>query len=168
MHAGRIAAGRIAAVSLTGVAAIALAAPAASASASPKPVYPGQILLLSDDSRCRDVPEGARASSPLFGDVALGSGSTTRMTAAVRIPVNAEPGTYPVSIRCGGDGRTVSDTVTVPGDRAALPVMGAKAGLGGSFLGGSDTTRIADGALLLALAGGGALLVLRRRANGKG
>ncbi|AEW97457.1 MULTISPECIES: hypothetical protein [Streptomycetaceae] len=162
MHAGRTAA-----VALAGAATVSLAAPAAWASVAPQPVQPGQILLINDDSRCDDMTKGAKATSPLFGTVVLAAG-VGHMSADVRVPVTAKPGSYRVTIRCGDHGTTTTSTVRVPGEGTPVPVMGAKAGLGGSVMGGSGMSEVADGAVLLALAGGATVLVLRRRPKADG
>ncbi|MEU1624408.1 hypothetical protein ABZ746_03490 [Streptomyces sp. NPDC020096] len=166
--------GRTAAVTLTAVAALGLTAPAALASVSPNPASPGQTVHMSDDKKC-DMSKGAKASSPLFGDITLSAGAD-RMVAGVTTPSTAEPGSYPVTIRCGFGGLKISSTMTVRAPRhdaarpevsAAAstdpkPTKGVKAGTGGG-VGGWGAQQVAGGAALLALAGSGALVVVRRR-----
>ncbi|GAA1915353.1 hypothetical protein [Streptantibioticus ferralitis] len=166
--------GRTAAVALTAVAAVGLTAPAALASVSPNPASPGQTVHMSDDRKC-EMSKGATASSPLFGEVALSAGAD-RMVAGLTTPPTAKPGRYPVTIRCGYGGLTISSTMTVraPQPDAAQPAASARAGTGpkptkgvragsGGGVGGWDAPQVAGGAALLALAASGALVLVRRR-----
>jgi hypothetical protein len=81
------------------------------------------------------------------------------LVGTAKIPFHAKPGTFKVFIKCD-DGRKFVDHLRV------IPRHGAKAGVGGS-INTSNTAQIAGAAGVVAAVGGGAFLMMRRRADGR-
>ncbi|MFG2095125.1 hypothetical protein [Streptomyces sp. NPDC048612] len=136
------------AVTLLCAAALGLAAPSAEARVDPDPVVAGQRVRISDGSRC-DPARGVRASSRLFGTVALRAGERG-MAARTRVAEGTAPGRYPVTIHCAAGGASFTETVTVRDGRVE----------------GVNATQAAGGLALLALATGAAFW-LRRTVGGR-
>ncbi|WP_189303627.1 hypothetical protein [Streptomyces albospinus] len=139
---------RLSAAVLISAVALGAAAPGAAARVEPNPVAAGERFTISDARRC-GAGHDVRAVSPLFGSVALRPGARG-MAAEVRVPGQAAPGRYRVTVECGPNGPRHAETVMVSGGWAD----------------GVNATQAAGGLALLALAGGAAYL-LRRSGGGR-
>ncbi|MFE4450092.1 hypothetical protein [Streptomyces sp. NPDC056796] len=164
---------RVAPVALLGAAACLLTAPAASAGVpaggtpasftptiTPSTVAPGGRVTLGAVGCASD----ATAFSGVFDTTTIPSGKSATAT----VDQGAKRGAvYEVTFRCGTATRTANLTITSPATTSpttsstAIP-NGVLGGLGGS-VGTVDSTEIAAGAALVAVASAGAFHVLRRR-----
>lgn len=131
---------------------------------SPSPATPGSSVALSLNGGC-DAATVSASSAAFTGSVTLTEGSTEgtyRGRATIRR--DARAGTHTITIACP-DGGPSTFTFTVRSTTPSpAPTRGARGGLGGSVT-DMDTTTVATGAGLVALAAVGTTLVLRRRAK---
>jgi hypothetical protein len=123
----------------------------------------GRLTITVEGSRCR---HNGTVSAPVFPTTRLrptGNGPTA--TATVSVDVNARPGRYDVTVRCG-DGR---DPQVLVRPRAFAVVGGVRGGLGGASTVGATPVDMAIGGTLVAgaLVGGG-VFWMRRRSEPKG
>ncbi|MBA5220158.1 hypothetical protein [Streptomyces griseoaurantiacus] len=123
----------------------------------------GRLTITVEGSRCR---HNGTVSAPVFPTTRLrptGNGPTA--TATVGVDVNARPGRYDVTVRCG-DGR---DPQVLVRPRAFTVVGGVRGGLGGASTVGATPADMAIGGTLVAgaLVGGG-VFWMRRRSEPKG
>ncbi|MFG2717958.1 hypothetical protein ACGFW5_06590 [Streptomyces sp. NPDC048416] len=179
---------RIASVALIGAGALALApstAVAANGSANANPGTPafsvtpsviapgGQVTL-----NATNCSGDATATSGVFNTVTIPKDSSRNAT----VDSDAKRGaSYTVTFNCDGVRGTTQLTIaggsptassttrpTVsPTVRTTTPPLGVRGGLGGSTGDGLDVVELAVGAALIAVAGGGAFYVLRRRSAGR-
>lgn len=175
---------RIASATLLSAAAISLATPAAALatdgggahgstitsfgfSVTPSTIAPGGTVTLN----VTGCPSTATASSGVFSTVTISPNSST----TAQVDFNARRGaTYTVTFMCGGERGTTDLTITGgtpqplrPTTRPTIstttaPSRGVRGGLGGAS-DGFDLGEIAIGLALVAAAGGGLMLYLRRR-----
>ncbi|MDQ0790709.1 hypothetical protein QFZ63_001265 [Streptomyces sp. B3I7] len=118
----------------------------------------GRLTVMVDGSRCR---QGGTVSAPVFPTTRLRparNGPTA--TATVSVDVNARPGLYDVTVRCG-DGR---DPQVLTRPRAFTVIGGVRGGLGGASTVGATPADMAIGGTLVAgaLVGGGVFWMRRR------
>ncbi|MFC9132831.1 hypothetical protein ACFT4A_39165 [Streptomyces sp. NPDC057099] len=154
---------RALAVAGAAVAALGLSAPAAVAwdrpsniVALPSVIARGGQLTITVDG-CRN---GGIATSSAFSPTRLspirGANETARGTATINN--NARPGPYDITVRCD------SRTLTKP--QAFTVIGGVRGGIGGSSTTGATPTDVAiGGGLVTAVAVGGGVFWMRRRAE---
>jgi hypothetical protein len=123
----------------------------------------GRLTVTVDGTRCR---QSGTVSAPVFPTTRLRptrNGPTA--TATVSVDVNARPGRYDVTVRCG-DGR---DPQVLVRPRAFTVIGGVRGGLGGASAVGATPADMAIGGTLVAgaLVGGG-VFWLRRRSEPRG
>ncbi|MFF0745996.1 hypothetical protein ACFYVL_36945 [Streptomyces sp. NPDC004111] len=131
-------------------------------------------------------PGTATVSSAAFGTVVVEPGRSARATVGRRV----DPGAlYDVAFNCGGSKGSLTLTIAgtsglpttsstslptasaspvtspSPVTSASAAIRGVRGGLGGS-IGGMDTTQVAGGAALVAVAAAGSLYAVRRRSAG--
>ncbi|MEU1075759.1 MULTISPECIES: hypothetical protein [unclassified Streptomyces] len=175
---------RIASATLLGAAAITLAAPATALAAdgggahgstitsfgfsvTPSTVAPGGSVTLN----VTGCPSTATASSGVFNTVTISPNSST----TAQVDFQARRGaTYTVTFMCAGERGTTDLTITGGGfptlrptatptiSTTTAPSRGTRGGVGGTAQ-GVDMGEIAIGLALVAAAGGGLMLYLRRR-----
>lgn len=123
----------------------------------------GRLTITVDGSRCR---HNGSVSAPVFPTTRLRPvGDNAAATATVSVDVNARPGRYDVTVRCG-DGR---DPQVLTRARAFTVIGGVRGGLGGASTVGATPADMAIGGTLVAgaLVGGG-VFWMRRRSEHKG
>ncbi|MFM9370068.1 hypothetical protein [Streptomyces sp. Da 82-17] len=153
-------------LAVVGVAGAAVAGEQPSLSITPSPAPPGASVVVSVSGGCS--ASSATATSDAFtGSVPLSTGSAGIYTGNATIKSNATPGRHTVDVACPGGG-TSTYSITVAGSASPsaspAPARGVRGGLGGAQ-DGTTGTDIAIGAGLVALAGAGTVVVLRRRAR---
>lgn len=145
-------------------------------SVTPSSIAAGGQVTLSAGG----CPGSATASSAAFGTVVVRPGQTARATVSSPVDPGASydvrfscPGSAPesVSLTIVGTGSAPTTSSTSLPKTSASPlvsasaVRGVRGGLGGS-IGDMDTTRVAGGAALVALAVAGSCYAVRRRSAG--
>lgn len=150
-------------LAVVGVAGAAVAEPQPSLSITPSPAPPGSSVVVSVSGGC--TADSATATSDAFtASVPLSTGSAGIYTGNATIKPTATPGSHNVSVACPG-GATSTYSITVSGSSASpAPARGVRGGVGGA-MDGTTGTDIAIGVGLVALAGAGTVLVLRRRSR---
>ncbi|NBE52569.1 hypothetical protein [Streptomyces boluensis] len=147
-------------LAVVGAAGAAVADEQPSLSISPSPGTPGESVVVSVSGGCS--ASSATATSDAFTtSVPLSTGSAGIYTGNATIRRNATPGSHSVSVACPG-GATSTYTITI--GRSTPEPLGVRGGLGGAQE-GTTGTDIAIGTGLVALAGAGTALVLRRRSR---
>ncbi|MFD9791184.1 hypothetical protein ACFWXK_09545 [Streptomyces sp. NPDC059070] len=140
-------------------------------SVTPSTIAPGGTVTLN----VTGCPSTATASSAVFSTVTISPNSST----TAQVDSDAKRGaTYTVTFMCGGERGTTDLTITGgtpvpirPTGRptistTSVPARGVRGGLGGTS-DGIDKGEIAIGLALVAAAGGGVLVYLRRRNGGE-